>query len=341
MQVNGAMRVAVIINSKAGSVSEALVRTKVEEALFRCDLRFLIPGSHEETESFLVEESERADAVMICGGDGTINVTLRCLLKVAGARPLPPLCLVRSGTANDLALQIGVSRKIDRAARSILEGRVEKIDLIEMSADDGQKAVMMTNGGLGLPAATADAANRVRSALRRMATAPTTAGVFSLVAQHTYNAVKKIGPGIYALMAAEAMRTWNSDDWEVEIEAAGLAPFRTKASSILINNQPSMGKSFTPAPYTSNTDGYMNVLVTEAMSMKDQVIATANLMSGRPDRLKINRTFETPSLRLSSPAGARPLTFFGDGEILLKDVRGIDVQCRRQALPVFVRDEHR
>lgn len=333
------MRVAVIINSKAGSVDEALVRAKVEEALFRCDLRFLVPQDLQETSTFLAQEIERADALMICGGDGTINVTLQCLVKRAGDRPLPPLCLVRSGTANDLALQIGVSHKIDRAARSILEGRIERIDLVELLAEDGQKAVMITNGGIGIPAVTADAANRVRQALQRVALKPKTAGAFALVAQHSYKAVKRMGAGVYTMMAAEAVRTWKSEGWEIDIEIPGQALFTTKASSILVNNQPTMGRSFTPAPYTSNSDGLVNLLVTEALTMKDQISAVMNLMSGQPDRLKINRSFEVPSLRLSSRDGARPLTFFGDGEILLRDVRRIDVRCRRQILPVFVRDD--
>lgn len=333
------MRVAVIINSKAGSVDETLVRQKVEEALFRCDLRFLVPQSHDDTAVFLAQEIERADALMICGGDGTINVTLQCLIKRAGDRALPPLCLVRSGTANDLALQIGVSHKIERAARSILEGRIERIDLVELVSDDGQKAVMITNGGIGIPAVTADAANRVRAALQKVATTPKTAGAFTYLAQRSYKMLKGIGPGVYTMMAAEALRTWKSDDWEVEVEVPGQDSFTTKASSILVNNQPSMGRSFTPAPYTSNSDGLVNLLVTEALTMKDQISAVANLMSGQPDRLKINRSFETPSLRLSSGKQARPLTFFGDGEILLRDVRQIDIRCRRQILPVFVRDD--
>lgn len=330
------MRVAVVINSKAGSVDEALVESRVREALFRCDLRFLVPQSLEETEAFAAEEIGRADYFMICGGDGTINVTLQSLLRQSKGAALPPICIVRSGTANDLALQIGVSRKIEKAARSILEGEVKHIDLIELEADTGQKTFMITNGGIGIPAVAADIANRLRGTLRQFATCPRSATAFQFLAHQSYNLVKKMGSAVYTTMAVEALRQWKDDDWELEISIPDRESFVTKASCVLVNNQPVLGRSMVTAPYTSNRDGLVNLLVVEANTLKAQVQTVVSFRRGKADKLPISRSFELSTFRLKSRDGHRPLTFFGDGEILLKDVREITVRCRHQGLPLVM-----
>lgn len=330
------MRVAIVINSKAGSVNEALIREQIQEALFRCDLRFLTASGLQEVEDFAAEEIGRSDYIMICGGDGTINVTLQALMRQSLGRELPPICVVRSGTANDLALEIGVSHRVEKAARTILEGVVKKIDLIELECDKGNKAYMLTNGGVGIPALIAEAANQVRSHVRHWASDGVSSRLLRFAAVQSQRLLKKSGPGIYTMMVAEALRRWSPDDWEIEVEMPGRR-FTTKAPSILISNQPRMGQNMTTAPYTSNDDGLVNVLVTEANTLKDQVRAVLSLRQGNPELVTMNRAFEVPELRLKSRSPLRSLTFFGDGEILLKDAQEITVRCRHQSLPVVVR----
>ncbi|MBX3040946.1 MAG: kinase [Bdellovibrionaceae bacterium] len=333
------MRVSVIINSKAGSVDEALIREKIQEALFRCDLRFVSPKNLDELERFAAEEIGVSGYFMICGGDGTINRTLQSLVRMAAGAELPPICLIRSGTANDLAAQLGISRKIEKAARCLLEGGIKKIDLIEIETDTGEKTVMITNGGVGIPAIIAGEANRFRQMLKDSSQNGKLPWAFRFLAKQSDGVVKKMGSGVYMMMVAEALRQWTPMDWEVELELPGREPFATKASCILVNNQPRIGSSMTPAPFTSNTDGLMNVLVTEAHTLKDQLKAVMSLRRGRPHELSLNQSYEVSELRLRSKEGRRPLTFFGDGEILLKDAREIRVRCIHQGLAVVVGQE--
>lgn len=333
------MRVAVIINSKAGTVNEALIRDKVEEALFRCELSFASPRSLEELAVFAETEIDKSQAIVICGGDGTINRTLHCLVKLAEGRELPPICLIRSGTANDLAEQMGVHRKVERAARAILEGEVRKIDLIEIESEQGEKTVMLTNGGVGIPAIVAGEANRVRQSLRNPSRLSGLPFLNSLINRGSDALVRKLGSGVYLMMVAEALRQWTPVDWEVDLEFSDGRKLSTKASCILVNNQPRIGKALTPAPYTSNSDGLLNVLVTEAHTLKDQVQAVMSLKSGRPHELSMNKSFEVPEVIMRAREGRRGLTFFGDGEILLKDARQVTVRCRHQALSIVVGSE--
>lgn len=332
------MRVSVLINSKAGSVNADLVEAKVREALFRCDLRFCRPQTLPEMCDFLHgERAHNTDYFIICGGDGTINAALQCLMSCNGAdlQNIPPIALVRSGTANDLAHEMGVSIRIDQAVRNILEGTVKKIDVIEVTGD-GKKAFMITNGGLGLPAMSAEMANDLRASLQKVSTCPKTAKGFQLLARHGYQMVKKMGPNIYVMMVMEAIRRWDAKDWNLELEIPGKTVVETSAPIVLVNNQPSIGAHFLPAPFTSNSDGTVNLLLSETKTAQEHMRAALHIRKGKVNRLPHFKSFELKEFRLKSQNPKRSLTFFGDGEILHKDVQEIAVKCLHRGLPVVV-----
>ncbi|UXR64466.1 kinase [Bdellovibrio bacteriovorus] len=331
------MRVSVLVNSKAGSVNAELIEAKVREALFRCDLRFCRPSTMMEMFDFVQEEmAQKTDHFIICGGDGTINVTLQCLMKYQNGAHIPPIAIVRSGTANDLAHEIGVSHRIDTAVRNIFEGVVKNIDVIEITAED-QRAFMLTNGGLGLPAKAAELANKFRSNLQALANNPKSAKAYRFLAEKSYHAVKKMGPSVYSMMTAEAIRTWNPEGWGLEIEIPGKVNVETTSPIVLVNNQQKIGSSFVPAPFTSNTDGTVNLLLSETNNIPSQALAAYHIRRGTVEKSPAFKSFELKEFRLKSQNPQRSLTFFGDGEILLRDVQEITVRCIHRGLPVMVR----
>lgn len=331
------MRVAVLVNSKAGSVNAELIEAKVREALFRCDLHFCRPSTLTEMFDFIQEELiRRVDYFIICGGDGTINVALQCLMKYRDGTELPPIAIVRSGTANDLAHEIGVSHRIDIAVRNIFEGVVKHIDVIEVASPE-QTAYMMTNGGLGMPAKAAELANKFRSHLRTLANCPKSAKAYRYLAEKSYHAVKKMGPSVYSMMTAEAIRTWNPEGWGLEIEIPGKVNIETSSPIVLINNQQKIGSSFVPAPFTSNTDGTVNLLLSESKNIPQHTMAALAIRRGTAEKSSVFKSFELKEFRLKSQNPERALTFFGDGEILLRDVQEISVRCLHRGLPVMVR----
>lgn len=330
------MKVSVIINNRAGSTNAALIREKIGDALFRCYLQFCEPQDLGELKAFLLSQiANKTDYFLICGGDGTINTCLQ-LLTEAGIdlSQIPPFALVRSGTANDLASMLGISKRIDSAARNILEGSIKAIDVIEVEGQ-GKKSYMLTNGGVGLPALAADLANQFRANLQKWAKAnDTKAGVKQLSAQ-TYNLIKKMGPSIYSLTIAEALRKWNPEDWGLEIDIPGNQTLQTRSALLLINNLPQIGSSFTPAPLTSNSDGTVNLLVTEDEKLMDYLQSAVQIRLGSIIKSKRVKSYELQQFTLRTK-GQRGLTFFGDGEILHKDVNEIKVTCLHRGLSVVV-----
>jgi diacylglycerol kinase family enzyme len=331
------LRVSVIINSKAGSVNPALVEAKIRESLFRCDLHISKPKTLEEMCDFIHQEVQiKTDFLLIAGGDGTINACLQCLMRCQDDwSKIPPIAIVKSGTANDLATEIGVSTHISRAARNILEGQVRRIDVIEIEGD-GQKKYMLTNGGIGIPAVTAQLANQFRDQLRNASNSTKMTSLIKNVTNLGYKAVKGMGSGIYSLMIAEALRTWDQTDWSLDLMIPGSANLETSAPIILISNQARLGSNFLPAPFTSNSDGTVNLLLADSKTLVGHVQAALQIKRGRIEQNTKFKTFELKEFSLKARNSKRSLTFFGDGEILLSEAPSITVRCLAKGLPIVV-----
>ena len=70
------------------------------------------------------------ETVVACGGDGTINEVINGIAGTDTALGLVPM-----GTANDFAVNMGISRDIDLACAIIRQRRVRKIDLVKVNHD--------------------------------------------------------------------------------------------------------------------------------------------------------------------------------------------------------------
>ncbi len=68
---------------------------------------------------------EEFDLVVVAGGDGTVNYVVN-ILKQGGSKAT--LGIIPSGTANDFAFALGMSRKPLKAAAQIASGTVDSVD---------------------------------------------------------------------------------------------------------------------------------------------------------------------------------------------------------------------
>jgi diacylglycerol kinase (ATP) len=100
----------------------------------------------------IAAESSRAgyDRVVVCGGDGTLNLAVREFDLTKGT-----LALIPTGSGDDFARVMGIPRKIRPACDVVLDGTVREVD------------VALANGirylgvaGLGFDSEVADFANR-------------------------------------------------------------------------------------------------------------------------------------------------------------------------------------
>lgn len=333
------MKVSVIINARAGQLqgNKERIERKVRQSLFRCELEFVYPETASAMQTCLIERVHAGtDYLMVCGGDGTLNVAVQPLMKLRldGVK-LPPLCPVPVGTANDLAREMNVSSRIDEAARNILEGQVKTIDVIEIASQDNT-AYMLTNGGMGVPAETAHRANTFRQWVHQTAECPNTKPHWRPFFKIGSRAVRTAGDRIYEIMLASVITRWDRSTWAVELELPDGSKITTHAPFILINNQRVLGGRYLSAPLTTNTDGTFNVLLIESEKLLAQTRALLQIRSGRIPNEATCPSFETE--RLIVRALERPLTFFGDGEILFRDVRELTIRCMHPGLPLVTRE---
>ncbi len=74
------------------------------------------------------EAGGRVDTLVVIGGDGIVHEVVNGLMRVS--RPYrPQLAVVPVGSGNDYALTLGMSTKLERALKQILEARVASVDI--------------------------------------------------------------------------------------------------------------------------------------------------------------------------------------------------------------------
>ncbi|HYK03997.1 MAG TPA: diacylglycerol kinase family protein [Thermoanaerobaculia bacterium] len=100
----------------------------------------------------IAAESSRAgyDRVVVCGGDGTLNLAVREFDLTKGT-----LALIPTGSGDDFARVMGIPRKIRPACDVVLDGVVREVDV---AVANGIR--YMGVAGLGFDSEVADYANR-------------------------------------------------------------------------------------------------------------------------------------------------------------------------------------
>jgi len=74
--------------------------------------------------------ASKYDIVVCCGGDGTLNEVVSGLMTL---RDPPSLGYIPMGTTNDFASSLGIPRDLLRAARKIIDGKPQEIDIGEIN----------------------------------------------------------------------------------------------------------------------------------------------------------------------------------------------------------------
>jgi diacylglycerol kinase family enzyme len=345
------VKVSVFVNGQAGRANFEAIQNACDRALFRTELQYFQPDSKESLQNEVLRQADQSDAMVICGGDGTLNYAVQPLLMAYrngqatnSEFRIPPILPLPVGTANDLASELRITDRLEKAARRIMESEPSAIDVLEVKSSKGL-VYMLTNGGLGLAAETADLANHVReNVYAGDKNKPSQSLSLSLnIKRFSKEAIRLTGSRIYELLLAKELLSGNSAKWLrgwcVSIEIDGGLNRDTSAPFIMVNNQARLGGKYIPAPLTSNTDGTFNILLVESIGFLALGKSLWQIRNGQvPDEEQCPR-LETSHAIFRSKGDSRDLTFFGDGEILHRGVREIEVTCLKRALPVFLGSE--
>ena len=117
-----------ILNPQAGQrrvnrFLPEIIRLFIEHG-YQCET--FVTGYGGEATQMLSKCRRKYDLVVCAGGDGTMNETIAGLLT---AKLDCPLGYIPCGTTNDYAASIGLSSDVMQAARDIMEGRPQTLDV--------------------------------------------------------------------------------------------------------------------------------------------------------------------------------------------------------------------
>lgn len=153
------MHLKLIYNPAAG-------RGKARRQIARVEARLRASGALVESEASgsaaelvrIAAESSRGgyDRIVVCGGDGTLNLALREFDLTRGV-----LAVVPTGSGDDFARVLGIPRRIDAACDLAVSGRVREVDV---AVANGRRFLGVA--GFGFDSVVAEYANRHARFLR-------------------------------------------------------------------------------------------------------------------------------------------------------------------------------
>jgi diacylglycerol kinase (ATP) len=221
-------------------------------------------------------EPDSLDAIVAAGGDGTINEVLNGLSAQVDA---PPMGIIPLGTANILALELGIAGKPAAIARILYDGPVRNIypGIIKRKGQPDRLFAMMA--GIGLDARIVAG---VSSTLKRF-----------------------IGKGAYIIEAAWQWLRRRLPDYDLEIDKV---PY--KAGSVIITNGRLYAGHFEIAPDADLGASGFKILLLKGS--RGQLLGNAIAMSGNfLARKKGVRMLDGTKIVLAGPSG-EPLQADGD-----------------------------
>lgn len=155
------MDVALLVNpaARSGAHSDAAERAAARLRAAGIRVGVISGGSAADSSALLRAAIEvGTDAVLVAGGDGTVNLAIQ---ELAGTGV--PLGVIPVGTGNDLASAVGL-RELHAAAAAdaVIAGRTRRIDLARATRADGSSRLYATVFASGFDAKVNDRANAMR-----------------------------------------------------------------------------------------------------------------------------------------------------------------------------------
>ncbi|UCH97652.1 MAG: hypothetical protein JSV88_12605 [Candidatus Aminicenantes bacterium] len=121
-------KIAILFNPSARRGKSGKAKEKIERILNANHINYdlFVSESEEHLKQMTVEAAFKYPAIVGVGGDTTVNIMVRKLLK--SDCPFPTLGMIGTGSANDIVRGLGI-HKIRDACAAIKKGVVEEMDI--------------------------------------------------------------------------------------------------------------------------------------------------------------------------------------------------------------------
>ncbi len=265
-------RLLVIRNPTAGPLGTSLFQ-KIREILppLGCTLTIrdtTAPGDAE----IIAREALAADfdAVVAAGGDGTVNEVINGLGPSS-----PPLAVIPMGTANVLALEMGLPQDADIIARTIVYGRGVPVF---PGVVNGRRFILMSSIGFDAHAV---------------------ATVSSRIKRH-------LGKGAYIVAVLGGIFSFSYPRYRVEADGRTF-----EATSVVVAKARSYGGPYTCTPEAELEEARLYICVLKGPGRWNMARYGLALLTGRLPELPDVEVFPVSSITLDGPKGS-PVQVDGD-----------------------------
>src|SRR4051812_19814789 len=223
---------------------------------------------------------ERGDVVVSVGGDGMLS-SLAGLVSAAGGT----LGVVPAGRGNDFARMLGLPSEPADVAALLLEGEVQKVDLLALTMTGQEPRIVAGSVYSGVDARAGEIVDRAHRLPRK--------------AQYPYAALR-------------ALATYSPARYLVSVD--GVAG-EYAAANVVVANSAYYGSGMKIAPAASVSDGMLDVVVIEAASRLALMRALPKVYDGAHVDLPQVTVLTGKRIELRADA-VRPVAVGGDGEPL-------------------------
>lgn len=300
------MRIALLSNPAARGGAHTDAATHAAERLRDHGIRTaLVSGGSAAESTALLRTAIAAgvDAVVVAGGDGTVNLAIQELATA----PIP-LGIVPVGTGNDFAATLGL-RELDvaRAADVIARGTTRVVDLARVTRLDGTTAYFGSVLASGFDSKVNDRANAMRWPR---------------------------GGSRYNIAILIEFLTLAGIPYDVELALEDGRTHRVRGDLVMatVGNGRSYGGGIPIAPHADPTDGLLDVVLVRPAGRLRLLRLLPRVYRGTHTTVAEVETYRVRSARLASPG----VTAYADGDPIGALPLTIDVVPR--ALRVFVPD---
>jgi diacylglycerol kinase (ATP) len=272
------MRAALVTNPRAGKGRGLRAAAQAEAVLRGADWQIeprLTEGPGDGIRLARQAAHDGYDAVLACGGDGTLSEVLNGL-RGTGI----PAGVIPAGTGNDFSRTAGISRDPAQAARQLLTAEVAAVDMLAVN-DGARWAVNVI--GVGFDARVARRINR-----RRRLTA---------------------GLSTYLTAVTQELIVYRPDSLSVEVDGTR---WEGAALLVAIANARSYGAGMCIAPMAEIDDGLLDVIVVAHLGRLAFLRSFPQVLRGTHLGHPAVRTWRGREVKVTAPTGPVPVLVDGD-----------------------------
>jgi|UPI0003B71094 diacylglycerol kinase (ATP) len=216
----------------------------------------------------ITSQAADVDLIIAAGGDGTVH---ECINALSQLEQRPVFGILPTGTCNDFSRTLGIPQTIDEAVETLLEGRVEAIDVGKH--DD---RYFLNFWGIGL---------------------------ITQVSEQIDSEIKKqFGRIAYYLSALHTIQEQRS--FHVEVNGDG-GHYKGEAVMVLVGNGSYVGGVEAYFPHSQVNDGLLDVLIFKELSLSAVTSLTYSMFTAEKPSAEGLISFKTPHLEVITEPGLK------------------------------------